>query len=83
MVCDAAAGRIFDAGGPEAVTYDEIMRCYGRLVGRQPRIVAVPVLTPRLSSYWLRLVTSVPVGIARALVEGLEHDFVADATELR
>jgi hypothetical protein len=80
---DAAAGRIFDAGGPEAVTYDEIMRCYGRLVGRQPRIVAVPVLTPRLSSYWLRLITSVPVGIARALVEGLEHDFVADATDLR
>jgi uncharacterized protein YbjT (DUF2867 family) len=80
---DAAAGRIFDAGGPEAVTYEEIMRCYGRLVGRQPRIVAVPVLTPRLSSYWLRFITSVPTGIARALVEGLEHDFVADDTELR
>jgi len=80
---DAAAGRILDAGGPEAVTYEEIMRCYGQLVGRGPRILAVPVLTPRLSSYWLRFVTSVPTGIARALVEGLEHDFLADDTELR
>jgi uncharacterized protein YbjT (DUF2867 family) len=80
---DSAAGRILDAGGPDAVTYEEIMRCYGRLVGRRPRILAVPVLTPRLSSYWLRFVTSVPTGIARALVEGLEHDFVADDTELR
>ena len=79
----AAAGRILDAGGPDAVTYEEIMRCYGRLVGRQPRILAVPVLTPRLSSYWLRFVTSVPTNVAQALVEGLEHDFVADDAELR
>jgi uncharacterized protein YbjT (DUF2867 family) len=80
---DDAAGRVLDAGGPDAVTYEEIMRCYGRLVGRRPRILAVPVLTPRLSSYWLRFVTSVPTSVARALVEGLEHDFVADDAALR
>ena len=80
---DDAAGRVLDAGGPDAVTYEEIMRCYGRLMGRRPRILAVPVLTPRLSSYWLRFVTSVPTSVARALVEGLEHDFVADDAELR
>jgi uncharacterized protein YbjT (DUF2867 family) len=79
---EAAANRTLDAGGPDAVTYEEIMRCYARLVGRRPRILAVPVLTPRLSSYWLRLVTSVPTSVARALVEGLEHDFVADDAEL-
>jgi uncharacterized protein YbjT (DUF2867 family) len=78
-----AAGLVLDAGGPEAVTYEEIMRCYGRLVGRRPRILPVPVLTPRLSSYWLRFVTSVPTSVARALVEGLEHDFVAHDAELR
>jgi len=78
-----AAGRILDAGGPDPVTYEQIMRCYGKLVGRQPRILAVPVLTPRLSSYWLRFVTSVPTNVARALVEGLEHDFVAQDAELR
>jgi uncharacterized protein YbjT (DUF2867 family) len=80
---DEAAGKVLDAGGPDAVSYEEVMRCYGRQVGRHPRIVAVPVLSPRLSSYWLRLVTTVPVGIASALVEGLEHDFVARDEELR
>jgi uncharacterized protein YbjT (DUF2867 family) len=79
----AAEGRILDAGGPAAVTYEYIMRCYGRLAGRRPLILAVPVLTPRLSSYWLRLVTSVPTSIAQALVEGLEHDFIADDQALR
>jgi len=78
-----AAGRVLDAGGPDAVTYEQVMRCYGRLVGRKVRILAVPVLTPRLSSYWLRFVTSVPTNVARALVEGLEHDFVADDAALR
>ncbi len=77
------SGRILDAGGPDAVTYEDIMRCYGRLVGRRVQILAVPVLTPRLSSYWLRFVTSVPTSVARALVEGLEHDFVADDREIR
>ena len=80
---EAAEGRILDAGGADAITYEEIMRCYGRLVGRRVRIIAVPVLTPRLSSYWLRLVTSVPTNVARALVEGLEHDFVADDAAIR
>jgi uncharacterized protein YbjT (DUF2867 family) len=80
---DEAAGRTFDVGGPETVTYEQIMRCYGRQAGRRPRLLAVPVLSPKLSSYWLRLVTSVPVGVARALVEGLEHDLVADDADIR
>jgi hypothetical protein len=80
---DAAAGRTLDAGGPDTVTYEAIMRCYARQFGRSPAILSVPVLTPRLSSYWLRLVTTVPVGIAQALVEGLEHDFVAHDEELQ
>ena len=80
---EEAAGRVFDTGGPDAVTYEQIMRCYGGLVGRRPRIIAVPVLTPKLSSHWLRFVTSVPTNVARALVEGLEHDFVADDAAIR
>jgi uncharacterized protein YbjT (DUF2867 family) len=80
---DDAAGKTLDAGGPDTVTYEAIMRCYGDLVGRHPLIVPVPVLTPRLSSYWLGLVTTVPVGIAQALVEGLAHDFVAHDEELQ
>ena len=80
---DDAAGRTFDVGGPETVTYEQIMRCYGRQAGRRPRLLAVPVLSPKLSSYWLRLVTSVPVGVARALVEGLAHELVADDADIR
>lgn len=71
------AGQIYDVAGPEALSYAQMMRQYGELVGKHPRIVPVPVLTPRLSSYWLRLVTAVPTNVARALIEGLEHDFIS------
>jgi uncharacterized protein YbjT (DUF2867 family) len=79
----AAAGAVYDAGGPEVLTYQDLMREFGTLVGRRPLIVPVPVLTPRLSSYWLNLVTSVPTNVARALIEGLEHDVLADDAALR
>jgi uncharacterized protein YbjT (DUF2867 family) len=78
-----AAGRIYDAGGPEVLTYRDLMRGFAALVGRRPLIVPVPVLTPKLSSYWLNLVTSVPTNVARALIEGLEHDVLADDAALR
>jgi len=73
----AAAGEIYDVAGPDCLTYAEIMRHYGRLVGKRPRIIPVPVLTPRLSSYWLHLVTAVPANIARALIDGLSQDVIA------
>ena len=75
--------RVLEVAGPEVCTYEEMMRSYGALIGRRPRILPVPVLTPRLSSYWLRLVTSVPTSIAGALIEGLAHDLVADDREIR
>ena len=78
-----AAGAIYDAGGPEVLTYEDLMRQFGALVGRRPLIVPVPVLTPRLSSYWLNLVTAVPTNVARALIEGLEHDVLADDAAIR
>ena len=74
---DEAADETYDVAGPEVLTYEEIMRAYGRLVDRQPHILQVGVLTPRLSSYWLRLVTSVPTNVARALIDGLSQDVVA------
>jgi len=73
-----AEGAIYDVGGPEVLTYAQMMREFGDLVGRRPVIVPVPVLTPRLSSYWLNLVTAVPTNVARALIDGLEHDVLAD-----
>jgi hypothetical protein len=53
------------------------------VVGRKPRIIALPVLTPKLSSYWLALITTVPANIARALIGGLKHDIPADDARLR
>ncbi|NEV61725.1 DUF2867 domain-containing protein [Thiorhodococcus minor] len=81
---EEAAGHCYDAAGPETLTYGEMMCILAEAAGRRPPwIIPVPVLTPRLSSYWLRLVTSVPTNIARALIEGLRHDFDADDRELR
>ena len=74
---DATAGEVYEAGGPDTLTYVEVMRQYGDLIGRRPLILQVPVLTPRLSSYWLRLVTSVPTNIGRALIDGLSQDVIA------
>jgi hypothetical protein len=79
----AAEGRILDAGGPETMSYEDMMRAFGDVVGRRPRILRVPVLSPRLSSYWLGLVTAVPANIARALIGGLKHDIPADDAVLR
>ena len=74
---DETAGQIYDVACQEVLTYKEIMLRYGKLVGKRPIIIPVPVLTPRLSSYWLRLVTSVPTALARALIGGLSQDVIA------
>lgn len=78
-----AAGGVYDVGGPEVLTYEQLVRDFAALVGRSPVIVPVPVLTPQLSSIWLNLVTAVPTNVARALVDGLEHDVLADDTAVR
>lgn len=78
-----AAGKTFDTGGPDILTYEQLMRDYGALVGRRFRLLRLPILTPRLSSYWLKLVTSVPTNIARALIDGLEHDVIPNDEEIR
>ncbi len=69
--------RAFDIGGPEVMTYREMIRRYAVIAGLPRRlIVPVPVLTPRLSSYWVGLVTPVPRSIARPLTESLRHEVV-------
>jgi len=80
---DEMANKTYDVGGPEILTYEDIMRQYAAVVGRRPIIIPVPVLNPRLSSYWLRLVTSVPTNIARALIEGLKQDVIANDAPIR
>ncbi|MEX0592946.1 MAG: SDR family oxidoreductase [Nitriliruptoraceae bacterium] len=74
---DETIGRVFEIGGPDVVTYREMMRRYARVAGLRPRlIVPVPVLTPRLSSLWVGLVTPLPAGLARPLVDSLVNEVV-------
>lgn len=81
---EQAVGQVYDAAGPELVTYQDMMKLVAELAGkRQPLIIPVPVLSPGLSSYWLGLVTAVPPDIAKALIGGLKHDFTADDEPLR
>jgi uncharacterized protein YbjT (DUF2867 family) len=78
-----AIGETFDVGGPEILTYRQMIEMIARLRGRAPLIVEVPLLTPRLSSYWLHLVTPVRAGVARPLVEGLRNPTVAHDDRIR
>ena len=80
---DAAAGQVLDAGGPETLSYEDMMRQLAEVLGKRPRIIPVPVLSPGLSSYWLGLVTAVPASVARALIGGLKHDLPARDEALR
>lgn len=81
---DAAAGRIFETRGPELLTYGDMMHVLTEKLGRRKRIIIpVPVLTPKLSSYWLGFVSAVPVNVARALITGLKYDLDADDAPLR
>ncbi|MEE1940950.1 SDR family oxidoreductase [Streptomyces sp. TRM 70361] len=73
----AGVNRTFDVGGPEVLTYQEMMRRYAEVAGLRRRIVLpVPVLSPTLSSHWVGWVTPVPAALARPLAESLRHEVV-------
>ena len=75
--------RGFDIGGPDVLTYQDMMRRFAAIVGLpRRRILPVPVLTPGLSSEWVGLVTPVPRGLARPLVESLRNTAVADEHDI-
>jgi len=73
-------GKIYDVGGPEIFTYEEMMRIYAQEIRRPLHIIRVPILTTKLSSYWLGFVTAVPSNIARPLIDGLKWDLLANTT---
>ena len=76
-------GESFDAGGPDVMTYREMIERIARMRGRHPLMVEVPILSPRLSFWWLMLVTPVQSRVARPLVEGLRTPTVAHDQRLR
>ena len=71
-----SSGRIIEIGGAQVVTYREMMLTYAEVRGLKRWMLPVPVLTPRLSSYWVNLVTPIPAVIARPLIEGLRNESI-------
>ena len=66
--------RTFDIGGPDVLTYLDMIHSYSKMINKPTSVIVVPFLTPRLSSYWIDLVTPVKASLARPLVDSLMHD---------
>jgi uncharacterized protein YbjT (DUF2867 family) len=79
----ATAGLTLDVGGPDIITYLAMMRIYARVRGLRRFIFTVPLLTPRLSAYWINLITPVPAGIVFPLVEGLKNEVICRENHIR
>lgn len=74
---DEPGSHVYEIGGPDVVTYRQMMNVYADAAGLRRRlIIPVPVLSPRLSSLWIGLVTPLPVGVARPLVDSLRNEVV-------
>ncbi len=72
----ACTGQVVEIGGSDVLTYGQMMTGYAGLRGLKRWLLPVPFLTPRLSSYWVHLVTPIPSAIARPLIEGLRNEVV-------
>jgi len=80
----ADVNRRFDIGGPDVLTYFDMMQRYAAVAGLpRRRVLPVPVLSPALSSHWVGLITPVPASLARPLVESLRNTVVASETDIR
>jgi uncharacterized protein YbjT (DUF2867 family) len=69
-------GGIVEIGGSDVVTYRDMIQGYARLRHLRRFVMSIPLLTPRLSSYWVRLITPVPTSISRPLIDGLQNEVV-------
>lgn len=80
----ATIGETFDIGGPEVMTYQDLLHLYAREAGLRRRLIfPVPVLTPKLSAYWIHFVTPVPAAIAMPLAEGLTSEAVCTENRIQ
>jgi len=80
---ERTVGRTFDIGGPEVLTYKEMMERFADIEGKQLYIFLVPVLTPRLSSYWVGFITPVPPSVSMPLIEGLKNEVICRNNAIR
>ena len=82
MANEAALGETFDIGGPDILTYKELLLRFAAIRGLKRWIITVPVLTPHLSSYWLYFVAATNYHIARTLVESLRNTVVCSENRI-
>jgi uncharacterized protein YbjT (DUF2867 family) len=80
---ERTAGGTFDIGGPDVITYKEMMERFGQIRGRSLYILPVPVLTPRLSSYWVGFITPVAPSVSMPLIEGLKNEVICRENVIR
>jgi uncharacterized protein YbjT (DUF2867 family) len=67
-------GKDFDIGGTEVLTYLQMMKRYATMLKKDIKIIIIPFLTPRLSSYWVDLITPVKASLARPLIDSLKYE---------
>jgi hypothetical protein len=72
----ASAGKTIEIGGADVITYGQMLTFYAEVRGLRRWLVPVPVLTPKLSSYWVHFVTPIPATIARPLIAGLRNEII-------
>jgi uncharacterized protein YbjT (DUF2867 family)/uncharacterized protein YndB with AHSA1/START domain len=72
----ASQGKIIEIGAPDVLTYADMMMTYAKIRGLRRLIIRVPVLTPRLSSYWVHWITPVSAGVVTPLIEGLRNELI-------
>jgi uncharacterized protein YbjT (DUF2867 family) len=77
------AGMTLDIGGPQIVSYADLMRMYARVRGLKRFIIGIPFVSPRLSAYWVNLITPVPAGIVFPLAEGLRNQAICRENRIR
>lgn len=84
LECEETVGETFDIGQDQVVTYRQLMEIFAEEAGLPKRlIISVPILTARLSSAWIHLLTPVPAVLARPLAEGLRNKVVCSDTRIR
>jgi uncharacterized protein YbjT (DUF2867 family) len=81
---DETTGQTYDIGGPDVLTYRDLLDIYAQEAGLRKRLVLpVPVLTPTLSAYWINFISPVPTSIALPLTEGLTSEAVCTENRIR
>jgi uncharacterized protein YbjT (DUF2867 family) len=83
MESEETVGGSFDIGGPDILTYRRMLLTVAEMMDKKRYILPIPVLSPRLSSYWVDLVTDVPAALANPLIEGLRNEVICRENRIR